>query len=63
MEKPELIGVGIGIYMQGATTAGIIAPPALGAIVQHSSWVMGGYALIPVVIIGIFFTWLTKFAE
>jgi MFS family permease len=63
MEKPELIGVGFGIYMQGNLVAGIIGPPLMGAVVQHSNWTMAGYALVPIIIIGIIFASMTKFAE
>lgn len=63
MAKPELISVGFGIYMLGANLSGIIGPPYVGAIVQKTgSWAMGGYAMLPVIALGILFTFLTKFA-
>jgi MFS family permease len=63
MKKPELIGVGIGIYMLGVNAAGIIGPPMLGAIVQHVGWVSSGYVMLPFLVVSIIVAAVTKFAD
>jgi MFS family permease len=63
MIKPELIGVGIGIYMLGANLSVIIGPPLVGAAVDKFGWTGGAYSMIPIVAFGIVITAMLRIKE
>ena len=63
IRKPELIGVASGIFFMGINAAGIIGPPLLGVLVQSVGWINAGYAMVPIVALGIAFCWLTRFTD
>lgn len=63
MVKPQLVASGMAIAMTGLNLAVMIAAPLFGMIVDKAGWNAASYALIPVVLLGMIATRMTKFAE
>lgn len=60
MGKPELAGIGIAIVMMGQNLGMFIGPILFGNLVERLGWVLAGYWLIPVCILGFIAGWKTK---
>jgi MFS family permease len=60
MRRPEWAGLGLAILLIGQSVGQILGPVFFGEIVQRSGWVMAGYMMIPIWLIGFFSSWKVK---
>jgi MFS family permease len=60
MQKPQWAGMGLGVIMLGQNLGILIGPVLFGSLVRSLSWVVAGYALIPVCLLGFVCAWLVK---
>jgi predicted MFS family arabinose efflux permease len=63
MVKPQLIGVGMSIYGFTMSVGGMLGPASFGTMVQHFGWNIAGYALVPILLIGVIAVRMTRFAK
>jgi MFS family permease len=60
MRKPEWAGLGLAVVLIGQNLGQLLGPILFGAIVERSSWVMAGYAMIPFCLLGFISGWMVK---
>jgi MFS family permease len=60
MIKPELAGLGLAVVMFGQNLGFFIGPIFLGNMVENLGWVLGGYSLIPICLLGFLVGWRLK---
>jgi MFS family permease len=60
MRKPQWAGLGLGVIMLGQNLGILIGPVLFGSLVRSLSWVVAGYALIPVCLLGFVCAWMVK---
>jgi MFS family permease len=60
MRRPEWAGLGLAILLIGQSIGQLLGPIFFGEIVQRSGWVMAGYWMIPVCLVGFISSWMVK---
>lgn len=60
MRKPQWAGMGLGVIMVGQNLGLLIGPVLFGSFVRDLGWVVAGYTLIPVCLLGFISAWLVK---
>ena len=60
MRRPEWAGLGLGIVLIGQNLGQLLGPIFFGEVVQSSGWIVAGYLMIPVCLIGFISSWLVK---
>jgi MFS family permease len=60
MRRPEWAGLGLGIVLIGQNLGQLLGPIFFGEIVQGSGWVVAGYLMIPVCLVGFISSWMVK---
>lgn len=60
MKNPQLAGLGLAVIMVGQNLGMFVAPIAFGALVESVGWIVAGYWLIPVALLGFVAGWLVK---
>lgn len=60
MKKPQWAGIGMGVIMLGQNLGTLIGPVMFGSLVRDLNWVLAGYALVPVCLLGFATAWLVK---
>ena len=57
MGKPEWAGLGMGVVMLGQNLGMVIGPILIGGWVERFDWIMAGYLLIPICLLGFLAGW------
>jgi MFS family permease len=60
MKKPELAGLGMAVVMLGQNLGMFIGPILFGILVENLGWVIAGYCLIPICLLGFAVGWRIK---
>lgn len=60
MGRPELAGMGMAVVAFGQNLGMFIGPAVFGALAQSSGYPVAGYAMIPVLLLGLLCGWLVK---
>ena len=60
MRRPEWAGIGLAIVLIGQSLGQLLGPIFFGEIVQSSGWVMAGYMMIPICLLGFISSWMVK---
>jgi MFS family permease len=60
MGKPQLAGIGMAVLIMGQNLGMFIGPTMFGSLVEATSWIMAGYLLIPITVVGIIAGGLVK---
>jgi MFS family permease len=60
MRRPEWAGLGLAILLIGQSIGQILGPIFFGEVVLRSGWVMAGYLMIPIWLIGFISSWMVK---
>jgi MFS family permease len=60
MRRPEWAGLGLGIVLIGQNLGQLLGPIFFGEMVQSSGWVVAGYLMIPVCLVGFISSWMVK---
>jgi MFS family permease len=60
MRRPEWAGLGLAILLIGQSIGQLLGPIVFGEMVQRSGWVMAGYLMIPVCLLGFISSWMVK---
>ena len=60
MGKPEWAGLGLGVVMLGQNMGMVIGPIMIGGWVERFDWVITGYLLIPICLLGFLAGWLVR---
>jgi nitrate/nitrite transporter NarK len=60
MRRPEWAGIGLAILLIGQSVGQLLGPIFFGEVVQASGWVMAGYLMIPIWLIGFISSWMVK---
>jgi len=58
--KPQLAGIGMAVIMVGQNLGMFIGPAVFGGLVEVTSWIVAGYMLMPVCVVGIIAGWFVK---
>jgi MFS family permease len=60
MRRPEWAGLGLAILLIGQSVGQLLGPIFFGGMVQRSGWVIAGYMMIPIWLVGFFSSWKVK---
>jgi len=60
MRRPEWAGLGLAILLIGQSIGQILGPIFFGEVVLRSGWVMAGYLMIPIWVLGFISSWMVK---
>ena len=60
MQRPEWAGLGLAILLIGQSIGQLLGPIFFGEMVQRSGWVIAGYWMIPICLLGFISGWMVK---
>jgi predicted MFS family arabinose efflux permease len=60
MGKPQLAGFGMAVIMFGQNLGMFAGPVIVGPLIENAGWAAAGYAMIPVLLLGLVSGWLVK---
>jgi MFS family permease len=60
MKKPQWAALGLAVILLGQNLGLLVGPVLFGSLIGDLSWVLAGYALIPVCLLGFVSAWLVK---
>jgi MFS family permease len=60
MQRPEWAGLGLAILLIGQSIGQLLGPIFFGEMVQRSGWVIAGYWMVPICLLGFISSWMVK---
>jgi MFS family permease len=60
MGRPQLAGYGMAVIMLGQNLGMFLGPVIVGSLIENAGWAAAGYAMIPVLLLGLASGWLVK---
>ena len=60
MRTPEWAGLGLAVVLVGQNISALIGPVLFGGLVENLGWVMAGYMMIPVCLLGFISAWMVR---
>ena len=60
MGRPQLTGIGMAVLIMGQNLGMFVGPTTFGSLVEATSWLVAGYLLIPITVVGIIAGGLVK---
>jgi len=60
MRKAELAGIGLAVVLVGQNVGNLVGPVLFGGLVARLGWVMAGYMMIPVCLLGFISAWKVR---